>query len=79
MQNEGEKAAAGATKMPAATTINLATLVATSMMGEAGGLGPFPNHARCSSPFPVMDTVLDGELQSSKGLAISAGDRGPVR
>ena len=37
--------AAGATKMPAATTINLATLIATSMLGEAGGLGPFPNQA----------------------------------
>ena len=29
--------AAGATKIPAATTINLATLLATSMLGEAGG------------------------------------------
>ena len=37
--------AAGATKIPAATTINLTTLLATSMLGEAGGLGPFPNQA----------------------------------
>ena len=31
--------AAGATRIPAATTINLTTLLATSMLGEAGGLG----------------------------------------
>ena len=37
--------AAGATKIPAATTINLTTLLATSMLGEAGGLGPFPYQA----------------------------------
>ena len=37
--------AAGATKIPAATTINLTTLLATSMLGEVGGLGPFPNQA----------------------------------
>jgi FecR protein len=37
--------AAGATKIPAATTINLTTLLATSMLGGAGGLGPFPNQA----------------------------------
>ena len=37
--------AAGATKIPAATTINLTTLLVTSMLGEAGGLGPFPNQA----------------------------------
>ena len=37
--------AAGATRIPAATTINLTTLLATSMLGEAGGLGPFPNQA----------------------------------
>jgi ferric-dicitrate binding protein FerR (iron transport regulator) len=37
--------AAGATKIPAATTVNLTTLLATSMLGEAGGLGPFPNQA----------------------------------
>ena len=37
--------AAGATKIPAATTINLTTLLATSMLGEAGGLGPFSNQA----------------------------------
>ena len=37
--------AAGATQIPAATTINLTTLLATSMLGEAGGLGPFPNQA----------------------------------
>ena len=37
--------AAGATKIAAATMINLTTLLATSMLGEAGGLGPFPNQA----------------------------------
>jgi hypothetical protein len=35
----------GATKMPAATTVSLTTLLATSMLGAAGGLGPFPNQA----------------------------------
>ena len=30
-------------KMPPIATINLETLVATSKLGEAGGLGPFPN------------------------------------
>ena len=34
-----------ATKMPPVTTINLAELLSTSMLGEAGGLGPFPNQA----------------------------------
>ena len=34
--------AGGATKMPRVTTINLAVLLSTSMLGEAGGLGPFP-------------------------------------
>ncbi len=37
--------AGGATKMPPVTTINLAALLSTSMLGEAGGLGPFPNQA----------------------------------
>jgi hypothetical protein len=37
--------AAGATAMPPSVTINLTTLLATSMLGEAGGLGPFPNQA----------------------------------
>jgi hypothetical protein len=37
--------AGGATKMPPVTRINLAVLVATSMLGEAGGLGPFPAQA----------------------------------
>jgi FecR protein len=36
---------AGATTIPAATTVNLATLLATSMLGSAGGMGPFPNQA----------------------------------
>ena len=36
---------AGATAMPPATTINLTTLLATSMLGPAGGLGPFPNQS----------------------------------
>ena len=31
--------------MPPSVTINLTTLLATSMLGEAGGLGPFPNQA----------------------------------
>ena len=30
-------------KMPPVVTINLKTLLATSMLGEAGGFGPFPN------------------------------------
>ena len=30
-------------KMPPIATINLETLLATSMLGEAGGFGPFPN------------------------------------
>jgi hypothetical protein len=33
----------GAKKMPPIATINLKTLLATSKLGEAGGLGPFPN------------------------------------
>ena len=37
--------AAGATAMPPSVTINLTTLLATSILGEAGGLGPFPNQA----------------------------------
>ena len=37
--------AAGATAMPPSVTINLTTLLATSMLGEAGGLGAFPNQA----------------------------------
>ena len=37
--------AGGATKMPPVTRINLAVLLATSMLGEAGGLGPFPAQA----------------------------------
>jgi hypothetical protein len=37
--------AGGATKMPSVTTINLAVLLSTSMLGDAGGLGPFPNQA----------------------------------
>src|SRR4029453_10128975 len=32
-----------AKKMPPVATINLKTLLATSNLGEAGGLGPFPN------------------------------------
>jgi hypothetical protein len=32
-----------AKKMPPVATINLKTLLATSKLGEAGGLGPFPN------------------------------------
>jgi hypothetical protein len=37
--------AAGATKMPPVSTIDLAVLLSTSMLGEAGGLGPFPSQA----------------------------------
>jgi len=33
----------GADKMPPIATINLETLLATSKLGEAGGIGPFPN------------------------------------
>jgi FecR protein len=35
--------AAGEKKMPPTTTIKLTTLLATSMLGEAGGLGSFPS------------------------------------
>jgi hypothetical protein len=35
--------AAGEKKMPPTTTIKLKTLLATSMLGEAGGLGPLPS------------------------------------
>ena len=35
--------ARGATKIPTVTTINLRVLLSASMLGEAGGLGPFPN------------------------------------
>ena len=35
----------GALKMPAVRTINLKLLLATSLLGEAGGFGPLPNQA----------------------------------
>ena len=46
---------------------------------DPGVQGKVREHPAQMPWVPVVNTVLDGELQSSKGLAISAGDRGPVR
>jgi FecR protein len=54
--------ASRATKMPRVTTINLARLLSTSKLGQAGGLGPFPN-----------ESVLS---HSQTGL-VAANDRRP--
>jgi FecR protein len=52
---------AGDTVIPAATDIDLAVLLATSMLGEAGGLGPFPGQP------PT------GAMPSGGGASISTG------
>ncbi len=57
--------AAGATKIPAATMINLTTLLATSMLGEAGGLGPFPNQAAIEKNARNQQDLLLGRFLPS--------------
>ena len=66
--------AAGATQIPAATTINLTTLLATSMLGEAGGLGPFPNQAAIEkNARNQQDAALLGRLSGLNNLLTQPG------
>ena len=64
--------AAGATKMPPATTIDLGVLLSTSMLGEAGGLGPFPSQAlfvRQQKVFVPANDPLPGTVNQTAQAA----------
>ena len=58
--------AGGATKMPPVTRINLAALLSKSMLGEAGGLGPFPNQS-----------LLVRKQTAANGSTLAANDPAP--
>ena len=70
--------AAGATKIPAATTINLTTLLATSMLGEAGGLGPISNQAAIEKNARNQQdaSLLGGFLPGLNNLLTQPGSLG---